>query len=235
MRVGSAGRRRILTPYCLLEGVALALDLSAPRVGVGPLRRLPQALVSVLASLKAPRPSSGHRRASSPARPSETGPGLGGVPGVSGSTEAGLPLSHGGVRHPFRSEVRGASGRKGLGWCRGCQSLSQRWHLSAGAGDPGWREPEPSSGDPGAAARGGAEGRRDLLGGPQGRCFADRYCGSAPVRGAGRPPAGRTNHRGPMTTRPNPSRLGSRDATQGEPVVATSCVCHCLCCKSALT
>lgn len=122
-----------------------------------------------------------------------------------------------GLRRPFRSDLRGASGRKGIGWSRGCRSPSQRWHLSAGAGDPGCRDPVPSPGDPGAAARGGAEGRRELPGGSQGRCFAGWYRGSAPVRGAGTPSAKRANHRGPMTTRPNPSRLGSRDATQGEP------------------
>lgn len=123
-----------------------------------------------------------------------------------------------GLRRPFRSDLRGASGRKGIRWSRVCGSPSQRWHLSVGAGDPGCRDPVPSPGAAGAAARGGAEGRRELLGGSQRRCFAGRYRGTAPVRGAGRPSAGRANHRGPMTTRPNPSRLGSRDATQGEAV-----------------
>lgn len=151
------------------------------------------------------------------ARPCETGSELGGIRGVCRAAEAGLPLSQLRVEAPFPVRLRGASGRKGIGWSRGCGSPSQRWHRSAGAGDPCWRDPVPSPGDPGAAARGGAEGRRELPGGSQGRCFAGRYRGSAPVRGAGRPPAGRANHRGPMTTRPNPSRLGSRDATQGEP------------------
>lgn len=136
--------------------------------------------------------------------------------------------------HPFRSDLWGASGRKGLGWSPGCGSPSQRWHLSAGAGDPGRRDPVPSPGDPGAAARGGAEGRRELLGGSQGRCFAGRYRGSAPVRRAGRPSAGRANRRGPMTTRPNPSSLGSRDATQESPRLLY-CRGHCHCSQSSPT
>lgn len=133
-----------------------------------------------------------------------------------------------GLRRPFRPDLRGASGQKGLGWSPGL------WHLSAGAGDPGRRDPVPGPGDPGAAARGGAEGRCELPGGSQGRCFAGRYRGSAPVRGAGRPLAGRAICRGPMTTRPNPSRLGSRVATQESPR-RLYCCGHCGCSRSSLT
>lgn len=138
-----------------------------------------------------------------------------------------------GLRRPFRSDLRGASDRKGFGWSLGCGSPSQRWHLSAGAGDPGRRDPVPSPGDPGASDQGGAQGRRELPGGAQGRCFAGRYRGSAPVRGAGRPSAGRAIRHGPMTTRPNPSRLGSRVATQESPR-RLYCCGHC-CSKSSPT
>lgn len=110
--------RRILTPYCLREGVALVPDLSASRVELGPLLRHPQAprpaFAFVSAPLEAPHPSSGHRCAprlriqtrtprwrSSPARPSETGSEIGGVRGVSGAAEAGLPLSHCRVEAPL--------------------------------------------------------------------------------------------------------------------------------------
>lgn len=217
----------VLTPYCQPESVALATDLPAPRVR--PLAPPPRP-ASVPASLEAPSSSPGRRRASRLWIQTQTlthgGPHLPAPARPARSSKASAEsiarqrrdfLCHiSGLRLPFRSDLRGASGRKGIGWSRGSGSPAQRWHLSAGAGDPGWRDPVPSPGDPGAAAGGGAEDRRELPGGSQGRCFAGRYRSSAPVRGAGRPSAGRANHRGPMTTRPNPSRLGSRDATQGE-------------------
>lgn len=184
--------RRILTLYCLREGVALAPDLPASRVR--PLAPPPRP-ASVPASLEAPRPSPGQRRVSRLRIQTQTlthgGPHLPAPARPARSSVASAEsvarqrrdfLCHIlGLRRPFRSDLRGASGRKGIGWSRGCGSPSQRWHLSAGAGDPGWKDPVPSPGDPAAAARGGAEGRRELLGGPQGRCFAGRYRGSAPV------------------------------------------------------
>lgn len=103
--------------YCLREGVALAPDLSESRVGLGPLRRHPQAPrpASVPASLEAPHPSPRHRCASQlwiqtrtltdggphlPAPP-RRGSEIGGVRGASGAAEAGLPLSHCSVEAPL--------------------------------------------------------------------------------------------------------------------------------------
>lgn len=105
---------RKLTPNCLREGVALAPDLLAPRVR--PLAPPPRP-ASVPASLEAPRPSPGHRRASpnsdsyawrsSPTRPCETGSELGGIRGVCRAAEAGLPLSHLRVEAPLPVRLAG--------------------------------------------------------------------------------------------------------------------------------
>lgn len=45
--------------------------------------------------------------------------------------------------------------------------------------------------------------------------------GSSPFRGLSRSLAGQTNHRGPMTTRPDPSLPGPRETTEGEPEAAS--------------
>lgn len=143
-------------------------------------------------------------------------------------------MSHRRVEVPLPVRPVGCFRPEGGRVVPGLRVTLQRWHLSAGAGDPGRRDPVSSPGDPGASDWGGAQGRRELPGGAQGRCFAGRYRGSAPVRGAGRPSAGRAIRHGPMTTRPNPSRRGSRDATQESPR-RLYCCGHCCCRKSSLT
>lgn len=56
--------------------------------------------------------------------------------------------------------------------------------------------------------------------GPGGGAWRAGPGGSSPLRGPSRPLAGPANHRGPMTSRPDPSRPGPRETTEGETVAA---------------
>lgn len=58
--------------------------------------------------------------------------------------------------------------------------------------------------------------------GPGGGAFRAGSPGSSPFRGpSSRPLARQANHRGPMTTRPDPSRPGPRETTEREPEAAS--------------
>lgn len=67
-----------------------------------------------------------------------------------------------------------------------------------------------------------AEAAATSQAGPGGGALKGGSPGSSPLRGpSSRPLARQTNHRGPMTTRPDSSRPGPRDTTEGEPEAAS--------------
>ncbi|MBZ3869705.1 hypothetical protein SUZIE_104240 [Sciurus carolinensis] len=103
--------------------------------------------------------------------------------------------------------------------------LPTGWHLGAGAApDPRGPDPRSTLGVLVPRPGGGAEAAVSSRAGPgaescglvPGRCFAGRSHGSAPLRGPCRPSARRANHRDPMKARPDPSRPGPRDTTEGK-------------------
>lgn len=134
--------------------------------------------------------------------------------GFGGAAEAGLPFSPSPMRAP--SGRKRPAGRTGRGSSRPAAEghLPEGRPLGAGAAlDTGRRGPAPSPGAPGAAAGGRQGGAGGGAGG--------RAPGSSPLRGPSRPLAGQAAHRGPMTTRPYPSRPGPRETIEGEPEAAS--------------
>lgn len=135
------------------------------------------------------------------------------------ATEAGLPFSPPSGPSAFRPETPRRSDRKGR---RSSRRLGSPSHGLA----PGRRRcPRHQPGGPGALPKGGlaprpdnrAEAAASSQAGPGGGSLRAGPRGSSPFRGLGSSLAGLTNHRGPMTTRPDPSLPGPRETTEGEP------------------
>lgn len=151
----------------------------------------------------------------------------GGVRGVRGAAGAGLPFSAPPPPPPYQEPLPAGSNR--LAGPEGARVVLAPWVTFPRADtwgwvlppDSGWRDPAPSPGRAGASAGGPGLGCRALPGRPRGRSLAGRSCSSAPFRGPSRPLAGRANLRGPMTTRPDPSRPGPRATAEREPEVAS--------------
>lgn len=236
--------RRLKTQYCPGEDVALGPGpppLCAGFFSLGTPAELPN-WPPLLLSSKFHVPAQDHGRPSprivdtkdqdpqaSPARPSGSrlgarqrrrrrwrqrpGGGRGGT-SLRSSTLRGVPSG--------RKRPAGQTG-KGSG-CPGAQGhLPTGWHLGAGAApEPACGTWRPILGDPVPWPRGRAEVLGAVPSGPvPGRCLVGWPRGSSPLCGPSRPLAGRANHRGSMTTRPDPSRPGPTETTEGEPKAAS--------------
>ena len=125
-------------------------------------------------------------------------------------------------RSPFRPEASGRQGRKGLEWSRrpGSPShgLSTRVRAPSRTLAGGTRRPPLGGLVPRPRDWTGASASSQA--GPGGGAWRAGPGGSSPLRGPSRPLAGPANHRGPMTSRPDPSRPGPRETTEGETVAA---------------
>lgn len=135
----------------------------------------------------------------------------------SGAAEAGLPLAPSPERAPSGRKRRpGRTGRGSNAAALG--HLSTAWHLARALPQTpagGTRRPilgglVPRPGD-------AAETAASSQAGPGGGALRAGSPGSSSLRGPNsRPLARQANHRGPMTTRPDPSRPGPRETTGRE-------------------
>lgn len=133
------------------------------------------------------------------------------------------------IQHPLPN--RAPSGRKHpagpTGRGSGCPAalghLPTGWHLGAGAVPDTNRQDPASHPGKGLARRPGdqAEAAESSQAGPGGGSLRAGPRGSSPFRGLGSSLVGQANHRGPMTTRPDPSLPGPRKTTEGEPEAAS--------------
>lgn len=139
------------------------------------------------------------------------------------AAEAGLPFSPLPDRAPSgRKRPPDRTGR-GSGRPAAWGQLPTGWHLGAGAvPDTNRRDPAPYPGR-GLAPRplDRAEAAARSQDGPGGGSLRAGPRGSSSFRGLGSSLAGQTNHRGPMTTRPDPSLPGPRETTEGESEAAS--------------
>lgn len=130
---------------------------------------------------------------------------------------------------PSAPSHRAPSGRKRRagGTGRGSSAaalghLPTAWPLGAGTSLDTGGTRRPNLGGlvlrPGDAAEAAATSQA----GPEGGALLAGSLGSSPLRGpSSRPLARQANHRGPMTTRPDTSRPGPRETTEGEPEAAS--------------
>lgn len=137
------------------------------------------------------------------------------------AAEAGLPSVLLSPPSPFRPEVPGRLGRKGLEWSR------RRGSPSHGLAPRRWRCPTPAGGTRRPPLGGlvlqprdGTEAAASSQAGPGGGAWRAGPRDSSPLRGQSRPLAGPANHHGPMTSRPDPSRPGPRETTEDETLAA---------------
>lgn len=140
-----------------------------------------------------------------------------GVPDRSGAAEAGLPSTPSADRAPSGRKRR--AGRTGRGSSAAALGhLPTAWHLARALPQtPAGRARRSTLGvlvpRPGDAADTAASSQA----GPGGGALRAGSPGSSSHRGPNsRPLARQANHRGPMTTKPDPSRPGPRETTERE-------------------